>query len=177
MPERGAISLYCMWAKTSDASDFQYSVDNGVASISKYIGNDEFVVIPEIIDGNNVEVLKANSFSENTTMRKVFVNKNIRTIEEEAFSNCDALEELYFSDSVTTVADTSFFECANLQKLYMIAVISPHYSTIRNGTYAIKYERLITAPGKKLAISCGSNGAYGINSPLMLGLPLPSIAY
>ena len=167
MPERGAISLYCMWAKISEPSDFEYYVDNNTAVITKYKGNDEFVVIPETLDGYQVKTIKSKAFDNNESMKKVFINKSIRTISEKAFESCSSLEELYFSDSVTSVKDSSFSNCESLHKLYMLAVVTPQYGTQRNGTYAIKYERLITAPGKKLVIASGSSCAYGIDSALL----------
>ncbi|MBO5269663.1 MAG: leucine-rich repeat protein [Clostridia bacterium] len=167
MPERGAISLFCMWAKISDPKDFEYRVADGIAIVTKYKGTDEFVVIPETIDGYRVEGIMSRTFDVNTTMRKVMIGKSVRTVYDKAFNACSALEELYFSDSVTTITDAAFSNCGSLHKLYMMAVVTPHYGKSRNGTYAIKYERLITAPGKKLVIASGSNSAYGINSSLL----------
>ena len=166
MPEDDITTLYCMWAKISNPEDFEYSISSEKVTITKYKGNDEFVVIPETLGGYPVATIAANAFNKNETMQKVFINKQIRTIADGAFKACSALEELYFSDSVTSIKDAAFKDCDELHKLNILAVVTPKYSSTRQGTYAIKYERLITAPGKKLIISSGSNTAYGINSPL-----------
>ena len=168
MPERGAVSLFCMWAKVSDVSDFEYVLESdGTVSIERYNGSDEFVVIPETIEGRPVTTVADNAFLNNTEMKKVLINKNIRTLKDMAFVRCSALEEMYFTDAVTSVDDGLLYECPEFNKVYMLAQITPYYRRTRNGTYAIKYQRLITAKGKKLVIASGSNSAYGIDSPLL----------
>lgn len=171
MPERGAISLYCMWAKMSDPADFEYKVTSaGTLTLTKYKGNDEFVVLPDKIDGKTVASVMSRTFENNTTMKKVMITKNIKTLYDKAFMNCPALTEVYFTDTVTSVNDGLFSGCDNFSKIYMLAYINPHYRSSRNGTYAIKYERLITAPGSKLIIASGSNSAYGIDSAQLEGI-------
>ena len=167
MPERGAISLFCMWAKVSDPADFEYRVQNGAIYLTKYKGDDEFVVIPETIDGLNVDTIMSRTFENLDNMKKLFITKNVRALYDKSVLSCDSFEELYFSDSVVSLTDAAFSDCPNFHKLYMMAAVAPHYLNSRNGTYCIKYERLITAPGKKLIIASGSNSAYGVNSPLL----------
>ena len=168
MPERGAISLYCMWAKISDAADFEYTVEaDGTVTLKRYNGNDSFVVIPETIEGKPVATVSSRTFRNNDTMKKVLINKNIRALYDTAFLKCTLLEEMYFTDAVTKVGDGLLYDCKNFKKIYMLAYITPHYRRTRNGTYGIKYERLITAKGQKLIIAAGSNCAYGIDSPLL----------
>lgn len=165
MPERGAISLFCMWAKVSDVSDFTYdSASDGGVRIRTYTGSDSFVVIPETINGKAVTEIGPYAFDQNKTMKSVMITKNIRTVYGAAFRSCTALESLYFSDSVTSIDDGAFAKCDNFSKLYMMAVVYPTYGSSRNGTYAIKFERLITAEGRKLVVISGSNTAYGIDS-------------
>lgn len=165
MPERGAISLFCMWAKVSDEKDFEYRMQDGLLYLTKYQGNDEFVVVPEKINGTPVYGIMSRTFDECQMMKSLMITKNIRKIFDKAVYMCYDLETLYFSDSVREITDAAFQECDNLKTLCLLAVVQPRYLSSRNGTYAIKYERLITAEGPKLVIASGSNSAYGINSP------------
>jgi hypothetical protein len=103
-------------------------------------------------------------------MKKVMITKNIKTLYDKVFLGCTELSEMYFTDTVTTVGDALLSKCDKFNKIYMLAYINPHYRSSRNGTYAIKYERLITAPGKKLIIASGSNSAYGIDSKQLEGI-------
>ena len=145
MPERGAISLFCMWAKVSDAKDFEYRMQDGVAYLTKYTGNDEFVVIPETLNGAPVYGIMSRVFEGNQTMKSLMITKNVRKIADRAVFECASFENLYFSDSVTEMTDGAFQKCDNFHRLYLLAVVQPRYLSSRNGTYAIKYERLITA--------------------------------
>jgi hypothetical protein len=45
----------------------------------------------------------------------------------------------------------------------MLACIDPRYYTSNNGMYKIKYQRLISAEGKKIIFHAGSNVSYGID--------------
>jgi hypothetical protein len=47
----------------------------------------------------------------------------------------------------------------------MLACVDPRYSTSNNGTYKIKYQRLLTAEGKKIIFHAGSNVSYGVDIP------------
>jgi len=168
MPEIKAISLYCMWVKISDVSDFTY-VDrgDGTVSITRYNGNDEFVVLPETINGKPVSRVGVRAFSDNTTMKKVMINKNIRSLSGLAFFRCSALEEMYFTDAVTQVGDQLLWDCPNFHRIYMLAYVSPFYRSARQGNYEIKYERLITADEPKLIVVSGSNSTFAIDSPYL----------
>ena len=168
MPERGAISLYCVWAEESAEEDFEYKTDvTGRLTITKYKGDDETVVVPLAFGKRKVGTIAAGAFSNNKTMKTVVLNKNIVIIEDSAFKSCKKLETIYMCDTITTMTDASFESCPELSTIKLMAVYSPNYPAGRNGTYAIKFERLITAPGKKIVITSGSNSAYGINSPLL----------
>lgn len=168
MPERGAISLYCMWMKEASPDDFEYTTDvTGRATITRYKGDDETVVIPLAFGKRKVGTIKENAFANNKKVKTVVIHQNVTTIENNAFANCTALSTLYLSDTVSSMKDEAFSGCTALSTVNLMAVYSPNYPSGRNGTYAIKFEWLMTAPGNKIVITSGSNSAYGINSPEM----------
>lgn len=167
MPERGAISLYCMWEKETDASAFRYRVSDGGAILTAYQGSDSTIVIPEKLDRYPVTGIDAYTFYNCMKLETVVLTRNLKTVDDMAFVNCPLLRNVYFSDSILKVTDNSFSSCPSFSTIYMMATRLPYYSTGRNGTYAIKFERLMTAPGKKIVITSGSNSAYGIDSPYL----------
>ncbi len=170
MPESGVEKLYAQWIKETDASQFTYKTVSGKIQITGYTGSDENVVIPEKIDGKPVAIIDAGAFA-NCDFKTLYITKNIQTVKDKAVVNCRNFTTLYLSDSVLSISDSFYQNCSNFSTLYMNAVQAPRYMTSRNGNYQIKFERLITAPGKKLVITSGSNGAYGIISEqLMKGL-------
>ena len=96
-------------------------------------------------------------------------SKNLKTVAGGAVLNCPNSRRS--SDSILAINDSFYSNCPNFSKLYMNATQAPRYISSRNGTYQIKFERLMTAPGKKLIVTGGSNVAYGvISEQLMAGL-------
>lgn len=170
MPETGIENLYAQWMKATDASQFSYKIVNSKVQINRYTGNEETVIIPETIEGKPVATINAGAFT-NCSFKTLVFSRNIQMVADKSIVNCSKFTTLYFSDSVLSITDSFIQNCPNFSKLYMNAVQAPRYMTSRNGNYQIKFERLITAPGKKLVITAGSNCAYGvISEQLMSGL-------
>ena len=173
MPETNLQTLYCMWAKETDASKFKYSLLNdgsGVkyAMIEKYTGNDENVVIPLTLEGCEVRIIKNNAF-DSQKIKSVTFNRNIRAIMDGAFNGCSSLETIYMFDRVETITDESFKYCPNLQKGYFLACVAPrHTNPLKDdpasGSFSIKYERLITIKEPMLVLVSGSSSTWGLNS-------------
>lgn len=161
-----AIELYCMWQKESDLSDFSYSMQGTSVIITGYKGNDSFIVVPETIQNRPVTSIGAKVFV-GLDAESLYIPRQVKKMSVGSVNNCPNLTNLYLSDSITTMQDTAIGSCPKLQKLYIMATRYPAYSGQRNGTYAIKFERLITAKGRKLVLTGASNGAFGFNSPLL----------
>lgn len=163
IPESGILKLYAQWMKETPASDFTYKASGKSISITKYNGNDTVVVIPETINGKNVISIAANAFV-NKKVETLVLSKNIRSVLGGAFTKCGSLHTLYLPDMIINMKDNSFSDCPELSKLYVNAVTAPRYTKTRNGTYQMKFERLMTAQSPKLVIVAGSSSAYGIDS-------------
>jgi hypothetical protein len=163
MPEDGVAQLYCQWLKVTDESKFKYSEKSGTLTITGYNGDDEVVVIPETIDGKEVKRIFGEAFRDES-FHTLYISRNVELILDKAFLNCKNLKTLYFSDGVKSVSDNSFSGCGELSTLYLQATVEPRYISTRNGTYQIKFERLMTAPSPKIVITGGSNVAYGVDS-------------
>lgn len=161
-----ATTLYAQWLPVTEQEAFTYTVSNKQVTITHYKGNHETVVIPETIDGMPVTAIAANAFL-NGKFTTLYLSKNLKTIENQAFLGCKSLKNLYFCDTPSSMTDDAFSHCDNLQTLYMLACIDPRYSTSNNGTYKMKYQRLISAEGKKIIFHAGSNVSYGIDIKTM----------
>ncbi|MDY5940810.1 MAG: hypothetical protein SPJ23_04075 [Eubacteriales bacterium] len=168
MPEdRDAISLYCMWEKESPATSFTYYRAGSSIILTGYRGTEETVVIPEKIGGYSVTQLAAGFLKNNSRIRKLVISKNVTTIEPGAIVNCSKLQSIHYPDSILSCPDDFYTNCPSYQTLYLQATRYPYRSASRVGTYAIKFERLITAKGRKLVMVSGSNGAWGVDSPAL----------
>lgn len=163
MPKDAAsMTLYAQWMPVTEKEAFTYKISGNQAMITKYSGSHETVVIPETIDGVPVTRISANAFV-NGKFKTLYLSRNLKNIDDSAFVACRSLTTLYFCDTPTGISDKSFEKCDELQKLYMLACIDPRYSLTNNGTYKMKYQRLISAEGKKIIFHAGSNVSYGID--------------
>ena len=162
--DSSSLTLYAQWMPVTEQEAFTYTVENKQVTITGYKGTHETVVIPETIDGLPVVKIAANAFV-NGKFNTLYLSRNLLTIADNAFIGCRSLTTLYMCDTPSTMTDAAFANCKELQKLYMLACIDPRHSTSNNGTYKIKYQRLLTAEGKKMIFHAGSNVSYGIDIP------------
>jgi len=166
LPEDPSVpmTLYAQWMPITEKEAFTYTVAGNGVTITRYQGNHETVVIPETIDGLPVVRIAAHAF-HGSNCKTVYLSRNLQTIEDEAFFDCQSLTTLYLCDTPSSMTDAAFTDCKELRKLHVLACVDPRYSTTNNGTYKIKYQRLLTAQGKKMIFHAGSNVSYGIDIP------------
>lgn len=157
-----SLTLYAQWMPITQKESFVYTVESKGITITGYQGEHETVVIPEVIDGKPVIKIAKHSFC-NGKFKTLYLSRNLKTIEKEAFLDCESLTTLYLCDTPSVMPDEAFTNCNALQKLYMMACIDPRYSNTNDTMYKIKYQRLITAQGKKIIFQGGSNVSYGID--------------
>ncbi len=77
----------------SDASCFEYEIDGVGAVISKYVGDENIVVVPSSIDGMPVVKVCEGAFS-GASLRAVYIPDTVKGIEKGAFSECSGLSTL-----------------------------------------------------------------------------------
>lgn len=128
-------------ADANPASDFEYKVgEDGGITITKYIGTDSDVVIPEKIDGKDVTVIGKNSFNENQTLISIAIpdtvwlidgyafvackklttvrmSKNLEAINISAFDGCVELADAVLPNSLTTIGERAFAGCKSLKHI------------------------------------------------------------
>lgn len=90
---------------SDDANDFIIE-DN---KLIKYAGTAPIVKIP-----NNIEVIGANAFRNQTKVIKVEFPDNITTIEESAFERCISLKYITLPSSLTYLGSKAFCRCYSL---------------------------------------------------------------
>ncbi len=96
-------------AEANPASDFEYEVnDDGGITITKYIGTDTDVVIPEKIDGKNVTVIGAGAFNRCAVLETVVMSDKVITIATSAFSKCDRLTAVGLSNALISIGEAAF---------------------------------------------------------------------
>lgn len=99
-------------------SNYEYVLFNdNTASIVKYIGSDNNLVISDNVTVNNVKypitTIGANAFLNSNVVELTMPN-TIKTIEAKAFYNSKVLTTIKLSNSLEYIGDQAFEKCSNL---------------------------------------------------------------
>ena len=104
--------------ETFKSGDYEYSLLNGgTVSITKYVGSDSDVTIPDEIDGKKVTSMDGYAFSNCTTIKSIIIPNGVTGIGLCAFKNCTALTDIYIPDSVSVIGWCAFRDCKNLKSI------------------------------------------------------------
>lgn len=106
-------------AKAETYGDYEYEVDQktGEATISRYKGNSESVIIPEKIDGYKVTGIGTSAFANCTNVKKIILPDSLVVIENRAFWRCTGLTDIEIPDSVTKIGQIAFYGCTGLTEI------------------------------------------------------------
>ena len=110
--------------------DFQYTTANGLATITKYVGNDSDVVIPSqmgaypvtaigpnafhfsnltsVVIPEGVIELQTGSFSFNENLKSITLPSTLKIIGEDSFVNSKSLTEITLPDSLEEIGEFAF---------------------------------------------------------------------
>ena len=123
----GALVLSSHIASALMNGDWEYSVKDGSAVITKYCGSETEVTVPETIGGYTVTAVEGGVTSVvygegelsglNENLKSVTLPATVTSIGEYAFSGCASLEEVYIPNSVTEVAYRAFSSCVKLEDI------------------------------------------------------------
>lgn len=113
------IGLFCQHVKAEEVDDFTYSVSaqTNKATITKYIGTNSEVIIPDTIDGYQVEGLGSAAFANNTSVKTVKIEAKIVFLPNSTFYQCTALEKTSLPDSLERIAPYAFYGCTSLNSI------------------------------------------------------------
>lgn len=106
--------------RETDIAEFEYFLnDNGEYTISKYLGSNEIVVIPDEIEGIPVTDLSANIFSYNESLKGIRIGNNIEKINSKTFMGCGSLKYVIFGEKVKSVGELCFSGCIELTEVIL----------------------------------------------------------
>ncbi len=100
------------------ASDFEYEVneENNLITITKYIGTDLNVIIPETINSLTVSAIGEKAF-ENSTIETVILPQSCNEIKSRAFMQCKSLVSIEFNGPINEIGDMAFMWCKSLKSI------------------------------------------------------------
>ena len=108
------------------SGDYEYSLlDNGTVEISKYIGSDKEITIPDTIDG-----------------------KKVTSINNLVFEHCIGLESITIPENITNIENMAFRFCTNLESIN-VDVNNNIYSSIDGVLFNKEQDKIIFFPYNK----------------------------
>jgi len=126
--------------KVAEESDFTFTEFSDTVQITKYVGNDEIVVVPEMINekpvtgingytfGNTSQVrgimlpktIKAISFlSINNQVLEVVIGEGVEDLGENCFLNNPKLHTVVLGEAIKSLGISPFAGCSGLKELYV----------------------------------------------------------
>lgn len=116
MREGASVLLFLLlWALPATVqAQFNYLVNEGLVTITGYIGAGGAVVIPTSIDGMTVTSIGNSAFSNAFSLTSVTIPGSVSSIGEAAFANCDNLTNVAIASGVTNLGDYAFVSCFSL---------------------------------------------------------------
>ena len=106
--------------------------DSGIATITKYSGNESTITVPDQIDGNTVNKIGESAFQECSSLVNVTIPDSVVIIGESAFQECSSLVNVTIPDSVVIIGKDAFYYCVGLENIN----ISGSVTTIGDFSFA-----------------------------------------
>lgn len=108
--------------KCTDPSYFEARDWKNGTVIDKYTGNDEYVIIPNSIDGKNVLSVESYAFKDNTNIKMCVLPEGCGCIETSAFEGCRRLSKIVLSSFLMQIEVTAFKDCDSLEGVELLPV-------------------------------------------------------
>jgi hypothetical protein len=101
-------------------AQFNYTINNGAVTITKYTGSGGNVVIPATISGFPVKSIGTNAFDTlnlPSSLTGVTIPNSVTNIGSYAFYYCYNVTNISIGTGVTTIGDGAFYNCTKLKSL------------------------------------------------------------
>ena len=107
------------------ASDnFEYEIKDGNATVTKYIGTDTDVVVPDELGGAPVTEIGYYAFEAKYDITSVRLPETVTLICEGAFMDCHSMAEINIPEAVTGIERGAFVACTSLTELNIPANVT-----------------------------------------------------
>lgn len=99
-------------------TDFEYIEEDGSLILTKYLGENENIIVPAEIDSKPVKSIKG-AFLNNIMVKNVRISEGIETIDYMAFYGCTSVLSVLVPESVKTIGHAAFLGCMSLETVEM----------------------------------------------------------
>ena len=121
---------------------WEYEVEDGNATITKYNGTASAVVIPSTLDGYTVTKIGNYAFYNNKSIRSVAMANTITEIGDSVFGGCSNLSGINLPPNIVTIGALAFTDCSSLTEIYIP-------KTLSNSGWAFYGSGIVTAEFEK----------------------------
>jgi hypothetical protein len=96
---------------------FEYEISEGKSAvyINRYLGTDDYVKIPDFIEGLPVTAINGTQSKgafEDSAVHSVSMPNTVSVIGKNAFKNCSEIEYIYFVSALREIGESAFENCS-----------------------------------------------------------------
>lgn len=148
-------------AKAARSGDYEYTVSGTNATITKYYGSEENLIIPNKLNGYTVTSLDSGqmdvSIISNTLVPiTITIPDTVTNIGISSFDRCMSLETVTLSKNITSINDLTFQYCKNLKEIVIPNGVTSIKGYAFSGCGSLKS---ITLPNSVTEIGCNAFGS------------------
>ena len=122
------------------SGNYKYVIFGGGIKITKYIGSEGSVVIPDTISDYQVTAIGDRAFQGQKYIGKIVMGNYVESIGSYAFENCQALGTITLNNGLKSIGKSAFQNCSALSSVTIPdsvnTLFDDGYSYSRNGIFA-----------------------------------------
>ncbi len=107
--------LLALQPVVAESELYEFNAADGI--ITKYLGEEEKVVVPSEIGGRPVRAIGSDAFGQNTRLKEIILPEGLTHILYNAFYFCENLESVTFPDSLQAIDSYAYFSCAKIENI------------------------------------------------------------
>ena len=98
--------------------NFEYGISpEDTVVITKYLGDETLVFVPERLDGKVVSAIGESAFQGNGSVEQIVLPQGIEVIESQAFKDCSGLQYVVMGTELESIGQDAFSYCSSLKEL------------------------------------------------------------
>ena len=110
------ITLTAKWALIDGDYEIK-DIDENTTAVIAYLGIDENIEIPSILNNKEVKKINKNAFYNNKIVKSIIIPESVTSIGDYAFNRCSSLLSITIPKSVTSIGSYAFYDCSSLTSI------------------------------------------------------------
>lgn len=99
-------------------TDYEYYLQrDGSIIITRYVGTNSEVIVPETLDGYVVTAIAERAFQCCDFISTIILPNTITSIGDYAFAQCSSLESIILSENIISIGNSAFLYCTALKEI------------------------------------------------------------